>query len=444
MKILIAGAGDTGTHLANTLSVENQDIVLIGTDQRHLADLDSVSNFMTFMGNPGSASDLLQCGAGEADLFVAVTPDENINLVSAQIAKGCGAKRCVARVDTPVYLQPESAAVLKKNGIDSLIYPEELAAEEICHFISHNWVRQWFEVRTGEIAIVGVRIRSNAPIAGRSLKEVAVMPRKFHVSAIKRDSDIIIPRGDTVIMAEDEVYFTVLPENMDYLSNLCGCETVEAKRIMITGAGRVTENLLEKIAGRYSITVIEPDRERCRVIASRFPKVIVVNARANDVSTLKDEGIDKCDIFLALTGSSETNIVTCMVAREHGVVKTVARIEELQYIPEAESLSIDKIINKKLINVSKILNVLIDANSEKTQCMSLDNAEIIELIAREGSRIVSQPIAELSLPHDITIGGLIRDGKGSLVEGKTQIFPGDHVMVFCVTGSLSKVEKLFR
>ncbi|MDE5934277.1 MAG: NAD-binding protein, partial [Muribaculaceae bacterium] len=165
---------------------------------------------------------------------------------------------------------------------------------------------------------------------------------------------------------------------------------------------------------------------------------------ANDVATLKNEGIDHCDMFLALTGSSETNIVSCMVAREHGVPKTLARIEQLQYIPEAESLSIDKIINKKLLNVGKILNVLIDLNTTSAQCMSLDQAEIIELTAREKSKIVSRPICELSLPKEITIGGLIRDNKGILVEGRTQIMPGDHVMIFCVSGSLSKAERLFK
>ena len=213
---------------------------------------------------------------------------------------------------------------------------------------------------------------------------------------------------------------------------------------MITGAGRVTENLLSLIGHNYNITIIDPDKERCRVIASRFPKVSIVNAAANDVATLKAEGIDSCDMFLALTGSSETNIVSCMVAREHGVQKTLARIEELQYIPEAESLSIDKIINKKLINVGKILNLLIDLDTASAQCMSLDQAEIIELTAREGAKIVSRPICDLSLPKEITIGGLIRDRKGLLVEGRTQIIPGDHVMIFCVSGSLSKVERLFK
>ena len=225
---------------------------------------------------------------------------------------------------------------------------------------------------------------------------------------------------------------------------LCGQVPADVRRIMITGAGRVTENFLEIAGGLYTVTVIDPDKERCRVIASRFPKVTVVNARANDVAVLKEEGIDDCDMLLALTGSSETNIVSCMVAREHGVGKTLARVEELQYIPEAKSLSIDKIINKKLINSGEVLSVILDSRMVATQCMSIDNAEVTAIVATEGSRIVSRPISELSLPREITIAGVIRGSEGLLVGGSTLVMPGDHVVIFCVSGALGRVERLFR
>lgn len=444
MRIIIAGDGDTGTHLAQTLSVENQDIVLMGTDSAHLAELDASGNFITFQGSPVSASDLSQCGIENAELFVAVTRDENVNLIAAQIAKGCGVRRCVARIDNPDYLAPKTYGILSASGIDSVIYPELLAAQDIKQFIEHNWVNEWFGLRHGELIVAGVRISDSSPLSHKLLRETATTPRLFHVSAIRRGAKMIIPRGDTAIMPDDIVYFSVTSENLEQLCALCGRRQIRVRHIIITGAGQVTENLLQLIGSDYQVTVIDPDRNRCRIIAAKFPKTIVVNAAANDVATLKTEGIDNCDMFLALTGSSETNIVSCMVAREHGVPKTLARIEELQYIPEAESLSIDKIINKKLLNVGKILNVLIDLNTTNAQCMSLDQAEIIELTAREGSKIVSRPICELSLPNEITIGGLIRDNKGELVEGRTQIMPGDHVMIFCVSGSLSKVERLFR
>ena len=170
----------------------------------------------------------------------------------------------------------------------------------------------------------------------------------------------------------------------------------------------------------------------------------MVNSLTNDITTMKDEGIGRCDIFLALTGSSETNIVSCMVAREQGVGKTVARIEELQYMPEAESLSIDKIINKKLLNTGKILSMLLDSEISTMQCISLGYMEIAEIIVGEDSRATGRPVADLRIPSELTVAGIIRDGKGMLVEGRTVMRPGDHAVVFFMPGALRKVTRFFR
>lgn len=444
MRIIIAGDGETGTHLAKMLSVENQDIVLIGSDRERLAELDAVGNFITFEGSPLSVGNLLHCGADHAGLFVAVTPDEKINLLAGQLAKECGARKCVARVDNPEFASERVRGMLRRNGVDMIIFPEKLAAREIARFIRHNWVSEWFQLPAGEVCVLGVRMERGGTLCGKRLRDVPNAPRLFHVSAIKRGNEMIIPRGDDILLEGDTIYFSVLPSNAGILPELCGKSVADVRRIMITGAGRVTENLLELIGSEYGITVIDPDRRRCHDIAERFPKVVAVNAAANDVTTLHEEGIDKCDMFLALTGSSETNIVSCMVAREHGVAKTLARIEELQYVPEAESLSIDKIINKKLLNAGEILNVLLDADMTSSQSLSLEKAEIAGMVAKEGSRIVSRPISELSLPRELTVGALVRDGVGQLVEGRTVIQPGDRVLVFFIAGALGKVERLFR
>lgn len=444
MKIIVAGDGETGTHMARTLSVEGQDVVLMGTDREHLAELDASGNFITFEGSPLSRSNLLQCGADGADMFVAVTPDETVNLIACQLAKDCGAVKCVARVDNPDFDSDSNRSLFRRMGIDMTIYPEKLAAVEILHFIRHNWVSDWIELHQGALIIAGVKMQPDGALCGKSLNEVPNNPRLFHVSAIRRGTSVIIPRGDDKLLEGDTIYFSILPGNCEILPELCGKKVRRTKKIMISGAGRVTENLLDLIYGQYNITVIDPDKERCGIIASRFPDVVTVNSRVNDISTLEDEGIDQCDMFLALTGSSEKNIVSCMVAREHHVGKTVARIEELQYMPEAENLAIDKIINKKLLNSGKILSVLLDCNMATAQCISLGTAEITEIIATADSKIVSAPVAELSLPRDITVGGIIRDRTGILAEGRTRILPGDHVVVFYMPGSLPKLSRFFR
>lgn len=444
MRVIIAGDGETGQHIARILSVENQDIVLIGSDKSRLSELDSEYNFITFEGSPVSVENLLQCGADNADLFVGVTPSETVNILSAQLAKSLGVRKCVARIDNPELSDGRAAELLKSYGVDMTVYPEKLAAQEIKRFIANNWVSKWFELHDGKLLVIGVYIRQGAPLCGKMLKDIPNNPRLFHVSAIQRGDDIIIPRGDDMLKPGDTVYFSVLPQNLNQLAGLCGKEQAPVRKIMITGAGRVTENLLEDLPAKIAVTVIDPDSERCRAIAARFPRAVVVTTNSNDVTTLKDEGINNCDMFLALTGSSERNIVSCMVAREHHVPRTLARIEELQYAPEAESLAIDKIINKKQINAGKILHLLLGMDVSTPQCLSLDKAEIIEMVATPGSRITSKPVFRLGLPIELTIGGIIRDGKGMMVDGHTQVMPGDHVMVFCLAGSLTKVDKLFR
>lgn len=443
MKIVIAGDGQTATHLAHMLSVENQDIVMIGSDQEKLAELDASGNFITVQGDPTSLESLMHCGVDEADLFVAVTPDESVNILSAQIAKECGSHKCVARVDSLDLAEGIVPGMLRRNGVDLTIYPEREVAKDIVRFINHNWVETWLTLHHGELLVVGVHMTGSGTLCGKRLMDIPDNPRKFHVSAVSRNDRIIIPRGSDILEAGDTVYFSLLPENIDSLIPLCGCRKIEVRRIMITGAGRITENLLSAIKDRYDITVIEASHARCKELKTLYPEVVVVNARSNDVEAMNEEGIDKCDLFLALTGSSEANIVACMVAREHEVKKTVARIEQLQYIPEAKALQIDKIVNKKLINAGRILNVLLDSNMSVSQCFALSKADVTSIRASEHSSVCGVALRDLKLPKGITIGGLIRDNKGMLADGNTVIEPGDLVVVFCLSGMISKVEKLF-
>lgn len=448
MRIIIAGDGETGCHLASMLSSENQDTVLMGTDRARLAELDATGNFITAEGSPLSIDDLLRVGTPEADLFVAVTPADTANILSCQLAKGLGVAKTVARIDNRELATGRGNDILKSLGVDKTIYPEMLAAKDIERFINHSWISEWFQLHSGELLVVGVRMHREGSLCGKQLRDIWSgaddKDRWFHVSAIRRGGRIIIPRGDNSLLEGDTVYFSVLAHNLEQLAPMCGRTVHRISRIMISGAGRVTENLLEAIGPRFDVTVVDPDAERCTAIAKRFRNVVVVNASASDVVTLKEEGVGLCDMFLALTGSSETNIVSCMVAREHGVKATLARIEELQYIPEAESLAIDKIINKKLLNTGNVLDLILDTRSDSSQSLSLDDAEISGFVAAENSRITTRRVSDLSLPREVTIGGLIRDGEARLVEGRTRILPGDHVVVFFVNGALTKVEKLFR
>lgn len=443
MKIVIVGAGEVGQHLAKLLSSEEQDIVLVDKDSEKLAKIDANYNLMTHIGSPTSFRTLNEAGAGQSDLFIAVTPFEEKNLTASAIAKSLGAKRTVARIDNFEYLSPERHEFFLNHGVNDLIYPEFLAASEIRTSLKHSWARQWFELHKGEIILVGVKVRGNSEIVGLKLKEIALSRRYFHVSAITRRHETIIPGGDDFIAEGDILYFTTTSEHIDRLREMCGKRHHIIKKIMIMGGSRIAVRLAAMLGNEYKIKIIESDIEICRRLPEKCPncEIILGDGRDNDI--LVDEGINEMDAFIALTDSSETNILACLSAKEFGVEKTIAEVENIQFISEAEGLNIGTIINKKLLASSKIFQILLAADSESSKFLSLADAEVAELEVRPGAKITRAAVKDLRLSRDMTIGGLVRDGHGMLVDGNTVIQPGDRVVVFCLSGVIHKIEKLF-
>lgn len=443
MKIVIAGAGEVGSHLAKLLSREEQDITLIDDDAYKLDSISSNYNLMTFQGSPTSFESLRSAGVEHADLFIAVTPFETRNIMSCAIAKSQGARRTVARIDNYEYMREVNSDFFSGLGVDSLIYPEYLAAQEIITALQRNWVRHWFELHTGEIILVGVKLRDNAKLIGMQLKEFAKVQHHFHVSAIKRRHETIIPRGDDYILSNDILYFTTTRDHVDELLDLCGKRHRSIKKVMIMGGSRIAIRLVKMAGDRYRFKIIDNDRQRCQKLAERVPEAQIIYGDARDVETLRDEDIADMDAFIALSESSETNILSCLTAKEFGVPKTIAEVENIQFISEAEGLNIGTVVNKKLLASSKIFQMMIDADSSSSKCLALADAEVAEIEAKPGSKITKAAVKDLKLSRSMTIAGLIRDGVGQLVSGNTVICPGDHVLVFCLTGSIHKIEKLF-
>lgn len=442
MKIVIAGAGEVGTHLAKLLSNENQDIIIIDSDEEKLLKLESY-NMLTHIGNPVSFKTLRNAGAENCDLFIAVTPFETDNVLACEIAKSLGAEKAVARIDNYDFLREENRPFFTTRGIDDLIYPEYLAAEEMAVALKRAWVRNWFELCNGELIIIGVKIRDNADMVGMPLRDLFKMSNYAHISAIKRNHETIIPRGDDYIRANDIVYIATTNGDMQNIRTLCGKSDINIKKIMIMGGSRIAVQLAMKVGDDYKITIIESNLARCEELAERLPDCSIIHGDGRNFEILEEEGIEEMDAFIALTESSETNILGCLAAKEYGVKKTIAEVENIQFISEAEALNIGTIINKKLLASSRIFQFLLDSDSTNAKCLALADAEVAELIAKKGSKITSAKIKDLSLSRDLTIAGMLRDGKGYLVQGDTQIQEGDHVVVFCLSGAIHKVEKLF-
>ncbi len=445
MKIVIAGAGEVGTHLAKLLSKENQDITLVDADESKLQAIDSNYNLMTLTGKPTAFKTLKEAKVNKADLFIAVTPFETRNIVACSMAKNLGARKTVARIDNYEFLKPEYRPFFKGNGVDDLIYPEFFASAEIDSALQHSWARNWVELYDGELILVGVKIRQNAKIINTQLKELSKWINAIHISAIRRRHETIIPGGNDHIEVDDIVYFTTQKEHLNEIIQLCGKTKENLKRVLIMGGSRIATQLVHALDDSYRVKIIESDAEKCLKLVRKVPtNCSIVNGDGRNIELLREEGISDYDAFIALTDSSETNILACLTAKEFGVKKTIAEVENIQFIAEAENLNIGKVINKKLIASSKIVQILLDFDSSNSKCLALTDAEVAELVVKDGSKITKAPVRELNLTQDMTIGGLIRDGKGMLVNGNTVIKAGDHVLVFCLEGSIHKVEKIFK
>ncbi|MCM1138632.1 MAG: Trk system potassium transporter TrkA [Duncaniella sp.] len=443
MKIIIAGTGEVGTHLAKLLSREEQDITVVGNNSEKLAMLDANYNLLTCQGSTTSFKALKLAGVEGCDLFIAVTPYETKNVVSCSIAKSLGASKTVARIDNYEYKDPENREFFANIGVDDLIYPEYLAALEIIQALRHNWVRHWFELHDGELILVGVKLRDQAPLVGIQLKELGMKEHNFHVAAIKRNHETIIPRGDDRLELNDIVYFMTTRDHVDTLIPLCGKTKRSIRNILIMGGSRIAIRLCAMVGDEFNIKIMDVDREHCLLLSERCPNAKIINADARDTDSLRDAGIMDMDAFIALADSSESNILTCLTAKEFGVVKTVAEVENLQFISEAEGLNIGTVINKKLLASSRIFQMLLDRDTSTSKCMALADAEVAEIVAKPGSKITRSAVKDMRLSRDMTIAGLIRDGKGYLVSGNTVIEPGDRVVVFTLNSVIHKVEKLF-
>ena len=445
MKIIIAGAGNVGTHLAKLLSREKQDIILMDDDEEKLTALSSNFDLLTVTASPSSISGLKEVGVKEADLFIAVTPDESRNMTACMLATNLGAKKTVARIDNYEYLLPKNKEFFQKLGVDSLIYPEMLAAKEIVSSMRMSWVRQWWEFSGGALILIGTKMREKAEILNIPLYELGGPNIPYHVVAIKRGTETIIPRGDDVIKLHDIVYFTTTRKYIPYIRKIAGKEDyADVRNVMIMGGSRIAVRTAQYVPDYMQVKIVDNDINRCNRLTELLDdKTMIINGDGRDMDLLIEEGLKNTEAFVALTGNSETNILACLAAKRMGVEKTVAEVENIDYIGMAESLDIGTVINKKMIAASHIYQMMLDADVSNVKCLTFANADVTEFTVPAGAKITKHFIKDLGLPKGTTIGGMIRNGEGVLVTGDTLIQPGDHVVVFCLSMMIKKIEKFF-
>lgn len=444
MKVVIAGAGEVGTHLAKMLSVEDHDIVLLDDSPERLSEIGSDVDLMPVAGSAHSFSDLKRTGISKADLFIAVTPLEERNVLACSMASYLGAARTIARINNAEYLQNNYREELKKMGVDQLIYPESLAAKEIVASIKQTGTRQLIEFSGGKLLLLGIKVRRDAPILNKTFETLAAENENILVVAINRDGVTIIPNGSDCIKDNDIVYFVTTPKEQLRLFELTAKKTFEVRNIMFLGGSRIAKNTLEKLGEQYRIKVIEENIEKCEQLAERYGNILVINGDCRNLELLQDEGIEKMDAVIATTNSSEINILGCHLAKTLGVRRTVAEVENIAFMGLAENMNIGSIVNKKLIAASYIYRFTLSAAISKVKCLTSSDAEVFEFIAKNNTRIVQKPIMELDFPDEAKIGGIIRGEDGYIAHGNTQIREGDRVVVFTLPSAVRKLEKFFK
>lgn len=446
MKIIITGAKAIGSHLAKLLSRNNEDVTLIDEDGERLSQLASDLDILTLQAPPCSLSTLREVGTGKADLFIAVTSNENQNVQACLMAKLLGAKKVVAKVDNPEYTEKDAADFYQRLGLDSIIYPELLAGKDIINGLKMSWVRQRWDVHGGALVMLGIKLRKGCEILEKPLRNLCGPDDPYHVVAIKRGIDTIIPGGNDVLQLNDLAYFMTTRQYIPYIRKIVGKETyADVKNVMIMGGGKTTVRSIMMMPEYMHAKIIEIDEQRCERLNDLVGnKCLVINGDGRDLGLITEEGIRNCQAFVALTGNAEANILACLMAKRLGVRKTVAMVENLDYISMAESLDIGTIINKKAIAASHIYQMMLDANVRNVRFLTTANADVAEFIAEENSKVTRKHVKDLNLPKGMTIGGLVRGDEGMLVSGMTQIQPGDSVVVFMHGTNIKRVEELFK
>ena len=445
MNIVIAGDGEVGMHLAEALVRSNHNITIVDPHEELLKMMESHSDLMTITGDSTSTAVLQRANVKKADLLIAVLHDEHINLLTSIIAKKLGAKKVIARVNTMENLSPEVWRMYQDLGIDGLLSPEDIAAQEIISLLKKNASSETYDFAGGNLQLFMVKLEPEAEILGKTVDEVIDQYEhiEFRVAAIHRRQTTFVPQGDEVFQVSDMVYVVTKPHAIKDIIKLSGKKQINVHNVMIVGGGRVGRITSKRLEKELNIKILEIDKERCMDLTNYLSEALVVNADARNLDLLEDEGIKDMDAFIAVTDNTETNILTCLQAKSFGVKKTIALVENIDYIDISQNIGIDSIINKKLIAASYMVKYTLGAKVSTLKSLSGIDADIVEFEVRAGSAVTRKPIGQLAMPTDAIVCGITRDGESFIATDDFQIEADDQVVVLALPNGIPAVERLF-
>ncbi|MDR3184808.1 MAG: Trk system potassium transporter TrkA [Prevotellaceae bacterium] len=447
MKIVIAGAGEVGSHLAMMLGDERHSITVIDHDEDRLRKVAEAVDLIVIHGMPTSIATLEQAHADKADLFIAVSPsvEQDMNVVSAAFAKKMGARKVIARINNDEYLRPEHSAIFTDLGIDYLFYPEKNAVAEILNLLSQTGTTEFMDFSGGHLQLIAYKLEEGAPVIGKALREVYKNNSiDYRAVAISRNGKTVIPSGDDKFKADDLVFIVTNKEGLRDALKDSGKSNVNVRKALILGGTRIGVMLASALEGRVEqVKLIDSDREHCEGLAEDLPETLIICGDIRNTDLLIEEDIHNIDAFVAVTGSSETNILSCLFAKRMGVKKTIAEIENIDYIRLAENMGVDTIINKKLITAGRIFRFTMGSNVQSIRMLNGSDAEVLEFIVKAGSPITKGKVRDIDFPEDAVIGGVVRGKTNFIAVGDSEIKPYDRVVVVSLPAAISRVSKFF-
>ena len=446
MRIIIAGVGDLGFHLAKLLAYEEQDIIVIDQDPEVLENASNNLDVNVIKRSSTSIKVLEEANIAKADFLIAVTSNEETNIATAIIGKSLGAKKTIARISNIEFLHQRDKLDLKTVGIDEIISPESLGAREIKRLLKQSALTDTFEFEKGSLSLIGITVDEESELRDKTLTETAYLnpDHNFTTIAILRANETIIPYGDNKFSMGDHAYFIAEPSGVNRVMSLAGKESIEIKNVMILGGSKVGINLAKQVSKKYNIKLIEQDKEKCLALADELPDTMIINGDGRSIDLLKQEGIDRMDAFVALTGNSETNIISSLVAKNNGVRKTISAVENIDYIHLSQSIGVDTLINKKLIAANFIFRYIRKGHVLNLTSIHGVDAEILEFEVKKGSKMIDHALKELKFPKQAIIGGVIRNSTGLAVRGDFVFKEKDRVVVLSKSDCIRNVETFFK
>ena len=444
MKIIIVGAGEVGYHIAQKLSEENQDVFLIDKDPEKVKRITENLDIQAVSGSGTSPQMLRDSGIVDAELLVAATDSDEVNLIACSLARHLSPHILkVARIRNPEYMEEKELLSQDLLAIDHIINPDSVMVETILSLMMVPEAADVIDFADGRVKLLGVTIEPDSPFVGRRLRSFSGTEGRLLVGAIVRGDQVIIPRGDDTLQAQDLAYLVGRTDELTDLFKLLDIQVEESRRVIIVGAGLTGTALATALdQTKINVKIIDKDNERCTRLAEEMERVIVINGDGSDRALLQEENISHCDFMVAITGDEESNILISLLAKGMGAKRTITAVSKFSYIPLVSAIGIDTVVSSRLSAVRAILQYIRKGKIISVAPLKGEHAEAIEAEALETSKIVNVPLSKVSFPKGALLGAIVRDGEIIIPRGDSVVEPKDRLIIFTLREAVPKLEKL--